>query len=80
MPLPRTVTGPRILDADESDATPAGHGYFSDDPGLRREHERRLAGHADAGFTFKVYARDGRDEAAVIADVLGRATGVGVGN
>jgi integrase len=33
----------------------------------------RLTGHADAGFTLRVYARDGRDEAAVVEDVLGRA-------
>jgi hypothetical protein len=27
-------------------------------------------GHAGAGFTLKVYARDGRDETAVVDDVL----------
>lgn len=38
----------------------------------------RLTGHADAGFTLRVYARDGRDEAAVVADVLARAAHAGV--
>ncbi len=40
----------------------------------------RLTGHADAGFTLRVYARDNRDEAAVVADVLTRASGAGVGS
>ncbi len=39
----------------------------------------RLTGHADAGFTLRVYARDGRDEAVVVEDVLARASGAGVG-
>jgi integrase len=39
----------------------------------------RLTGHADAGFTLKVYAKDGRDEAAVVADVLKRAAEGGIG-
>ena len=39
----------------------------------------RLTGHADAGFTLKVYARDGRDTATVVEDVLARAAGAGVG-
>ena len=39
----------------------------------------RLTGHADAGFTLKTYARDGRDEATVVEDVLARASEVGVG-
>jgi integrase len=39
----------------------------------------RLTGHADAGFTLRVYARDGRDEAAVVGDVLLRAAGAGIG-
>ena len=39
----------------------------------------RLTGHADAGFTLRVYARDGRDDSALVADVLGRAAGAGVG-
>ena len=38
----------------------------------------RLTGHADAGFTLRVYARDGRDEATVISDVLSRAAGAEV--
>lgn len=39
----------------------------------------RLTGHADAGFTLRVYARDGRDDATLVADVLARASGAGVG-
>lgn len=39
----------------------------------------RLTGHADAGFSLKVYARDGRDEATVVASVLKRAAGAGIG-
>jgi integrase len=39
----------------------------------------RIGGHADAGFTLKVYAKDARDESALIADVLGRASSAGVG-
>ena len=39
----------------------------------------RLTGHADAGFTLRVSARDGRDEATVVDDVLRRASGAGVG-
>ena len=31
------------------------------------------------GFTYRVYARDGRDEAAVVADVLARAESAGFG-
>lgn len=39
----------------------------------------RLTGHADAGFTLKVYARDSRDEAALVEDVLARAAEAQVG-
>jgi integrase len=39
----------------------------------------RLTGHTDAGFTLRVYARDGRDGTAVVDDVLARAAGAGVG-
>ena len=39
----------------------------------------RLIGHADAGFTLKVYARDARDDVAVVSDVLARASGAGIG-
>lgn len=38
-----------------------------------------LVGHADAGFTLRVYARDGRDSATVVEDVLARAAGAGIG-
>ncbi|MGI8885799.1 MAG: hypothetical protein ACR2G9_02635 [Gaiellaceae bacterium] len=39
----------------------------------------RLTGHADAGFTLRVYARDGRDDNVVVDDVLMRAAQAGVG-
>jgi integrase len=32
----------------------------------------RVVGHADAGFTVRLYARDARDDAALTADVLER--------
>lgn len=38
----------------------------------------QLIGHANAGCTLRVYARDTRDPAAVVADVLARAAGAGV--
>jgi integrase len=38
----------------------------------------RIVGHADAGFTLKLYARDARDEQALAADVLARAKRAGV--
>jgi integrase len=39
----------------------------------------RLTRHADAGFTLRVYARDSRDERAVVEDVLARASGARIG-
>ena len=39
----------------------------------------RLAGHADAGFTLRVYASDPRDDAAVAASVLALAAEAGFG-
>ena len=39
----------------------------------------RLTGHSDAGFTLKVYARDGRDEGALVEHVLARAAEARVG-
>lgn len=39
----------------------------------------KLIGHTDAGFTLRAYARDGRDGAAVVSDVLARASAAGVG-
>jgi integrase len=39
----------------------------------------QLIGHADAGFTLRVYARDARDTATVVADVLDRAAAAGIG-
>jgi integrase len=38
-----------------------------------------LVGHADAAFTLRVYARDGRDTATLVRDVLTRASGAGIG-
>jgi hypothetical protein len=39
----------------------------------------RLTGHADAGFTLRVYARDERQTQTVVEDVLARASGAGIG-
>jgi integrase len=39
----------------------------------------RLTGHADAGFTLRVYARDARDETSVVKDVLARANAARMG-
>jgi integrase len=39
-----------------------------------------LVGHADAGFTLRVYARDSRSTAAVVKDVLSRARSARVGS
>jgi integrase len=39
----------------------------------------RLTGHADAGFTLRAYARDSRDEATIVEDVLARASAARVG-
>jgi integrase len=39
----------------------------------------RLAGHADAGFTLRVYASDPRDDAAVTESVLALAAEAGFG-
>jgi integrase len=38
----------------------------------------QLIGHADAGFTLRVYARDTRDTATVVSDVLERAAAAGM--
>ena len=38
-----------------------------------------VIGHADAGFTLRVYARENRDAASVVRDVLDRAAAAGVG-
>ena len=40
----------------------------------------RLTGHADAGFTLKVYAKDERKSETVVDDVLRRAAAAGVGS
>jgi hypothetical protein len=34
---------------------------------------------ADPGFTYRVYGRDARDDAALVADVLDRAASAGFG-
>jgi integrase len=39
----------------------------------------RLTGHTDPGFTLRLYARDSRDQKALVDDVLGRASGAGIG-
>ncbi len=58
------------------------HSYASmlaTDLGLPATTLAKLTGHADAGFTLRVYARDSRDTTAVIKDVLARAAGAGIG-
>jgi hypothetical protein len=39
----------------------------------------RIVGHADAGFSLKVYAKDARDENVLVRDVLARAASALVG-
>jgi integrase len=39
----------------------------------------RIVGHADAGFSLRVYAKDARDESAVVTDVLNRAATARIG-
>jgi integrase len=39
----------------------------------------RIVGHADAGFTLRLYAKDARDDAVFAAEVLKRAARAGVG-
>jgi hypothetical protein len=38
-----------------------------------------VTGHSDPGFTYRVYARDARDDAALVADVLDHASEAGFG-
>jgi integrase len=47
--------------------------------GLAATTLARITGHSDPGFTYRVYARDARDDEAVVADVLGRAASAGFG-
>jgi integrase len=47
--------------------------------GLAATTLARVTGHSDPGFTYRVYARDGRDEAVLVADVLARAESAGFG-
>jgi integrase len=47
--------------------------------GLAATTLAEVAGHSDPGLTMKCYARDGRDNAAIVADVLDRAAGAGFG-
>jgi integrase len=49
------------------------------DLGLPAPTLAAIAGHSDAGFTLKVYARDPRDPESMTADVLARAEAAGVG-
>ena len=39
----------------------------------------RIVGHADAGFSLRVYAKDALDEAALVRDVLDRAAAARIG-
>jgi len=47
--------------------------------GLAATTLARVTGHSDPGFTYRVYARDARDDAALVADVLDRAANAGFG-
>ena len=47
--------------------------------GLAATTLARVTGHSDPGFTYRVYARDARDDAALVADVLDRAATAGFG-
>jgi integrase len=44
--------------------------------GLAATTLARVTGHSDPGFTYCVYAREARDDAALVADVLDRAANV----
>jgi integrase len=58
------------------------HSYASmlaTDLGLPATTLAKLTGHANAGFTLKVYARDSRETNAIVEDVLVRAAGAGIG-
>ena len=39
----------------------------------------RVVGHSDPGFTLRVYAKDRRDEAVLVQDVLDRAQAAQIG-
>jgi integrase len=47
--------------------------------GLAATKLARVTGHSDPGFAYRVDARDARDEAALVADVLDRAANAGFG-
>ena len=50
------------------------------DMGLAATTLASIAGHAAPATTFRLYARDARDEGTMVADVLERAAGAGVGS
>jgi integrase len=52
---------------------------FATDLGLPPTTLARIMGHTDPGFTLRVYARDSRDDAAVVKDVMKRAKKAGFG-
>jgi hypothetical protein len=39
----------------------------------------RIVGHADAGFSLRIYAKDARDESTVVTHVLNRAATARIG-
>jgi hypothetical protein len=49
------------------------------DMGLPATTLAAIAGHADPATTFRLYARDARDPETMVAHVLKRAAGAGVG-
>ena len=71
----------KLADSDERLSMHAlRHSYCSAlaTAGLAPTTLARITGHSDPGFTLRVYARDGRGEEALIADVLATAATAGL--
>jgi integrase len=49
------------------------------DLGLAPTTAAAILGHSDPATTFRLYARDARDPDTMVADVLQRAAGAGIG-
>jgi hypothetical protein len=50
------------------------------DMGLAATTQAAIAGHADPATTFRLYSRDNRHKDTMVADVLQRAAGAGIGS
>jgi integrase len=57
----------------------SGISTLATETGLAHTSLARIAGHTDGGFTMRVYAKDARDDAALVKDVLQRAKAAGIG-